>query len=82
MVCLCNFYFLVLSSVLTEAGLDGGALITATQDQQIKDQLRKNTDRCVYLHYFRVIWLYGYMVGGLYGCNLDRATLAEFFRFL
>lgn len=35
----------VLSSVLTEAGFDGEALTAATQDQQIKDQLRKNTDR-------------------------------------
>jgi len=35
----------VLSSVLSEAGFDGEALIAATQDQQIKDQLRINTER-------------------------------------
>ncbi|XP_078380491.1 uncharacterized protein LOC144663421 [Oculina patagonica] len=35
----------VLSSVLSEAGFDGEALVAATQDKQIKDQLRKNTER-------------------------------------
>ncbi|KAJ7392753.1 hypothetical protein OS493_010408 [Desmophyllum pertusum] len=37
----------VLSSVLSEAGFDGEALIAATQDQQVKDQLRKNTERAI-----------------------------------
>lgn len=37
----------VLSSVLSEAGFDGEALVAATQNQQIKDQLRMNTERAV-----------------------------------
>lgn len=35
----------VLSSVLSEAGFDSEALIAATKDQKVKDQLRKNTER-------------------------------------
>ncbi|XP_073256647.1 uncharacterized protein [Porites lutea] len=35
----------VLSSVLSDAGFDSKTLIAATQDQQVKDRLRKNTER-------------------------------------
>ena len=35
----------VLSAVLSDAGFDGKSLIGATQDQKVKDQLRKNTER-------------------------------------
>jgi 2-hydroxychromene-2-carboxylate isomerase len=34
----------VIERALTRAGLDGKALVAATQDQEIKDSLRKNTD--------------------------------------
>lgn len=36
----------VLSAVLSEAGFDGKSLIASAQDQRVKDQLRKNTERC------------------------------------
>lgn len=35
----------VLSAVLSEAGFDGKALIASAQEQRVKDQLRKNTER-------------------------------------
>lgn len=35
----------VLSSILSDAGFDSKALIAAAQDQKVKDQLRKNTER-------------------------------------
>ena len=40
-----GFFLQVLSSVLSEAGFDSEALIAATKDQKVKDQLRKNTER-------------------------------------
>jgi 2-hydroxychromene-2-carboxylate isomerase len=38
---------LVLAQVLTQAGLDGDALVAATQDQAIKDKLMAATQACV-----------------------------------
>ena len=40
-----RFYVQVLSSILSDAGFDSKALIAAAQDQKVKDQLRKNTER-------------------------------------
>ena len=64
----------VIERALTGAGLDGKALVAATQDQQIKDSLRKNTDLALARGVFGVPMLF---VGDRSFWGNDRLQFAE-----
>ncbi|TMA14873.1 MAG: 2-hydroxychromene-2-carboxylate isomerase [Deltaproteobacteria bacterium] len=64
----------VIGRALTGAGLDGKALVAATQDQQIKDSLRKNTDLALARGVFGVPMLF---VGDRSFWGNDRLQFAE-----
>ena len=64
----------VIERALTGAGLDGKALVAATQDQQIKDSLRKNTDIALARGVFGVPTLF---VGDRSFWGNDRLQFAE-----
>jgi 2-hydroxychromene-2-carboxylate isomerase len=64
----------VIVRALTGAGLDGKALVAATQDQQMKDSLRKNTDLALSRGVFGVPTLF---VGERSFWGNDRLQFAE-----
>ena len=64
----------VIERALTGAGLDGKALVAATQDQQIKDSLRENTDIALARGVFGVPTLF---VGDRSFWGNDRLQFAE-----